>query len=66
MSKFHELFCYISNLVQNDGKNAAYARWHNVGKDLMVLDFGNTNHGADVAAFDLVGYNFSFITNLLI
>lgn len=52
MSKFHELFCYISNLVQNDGKNAAYARWHNVGKDLMVLDFGNTNHGADVAAFD--------------
>ncbi|KAL3981799.1 Polynucleotide kinase 3 phosphatase family protein [Acanthocheilonema viteae] len=40
---------------QNDGENKVHARWYSVGKDLMVLDFGNTIHCADVAAFDFDG-----------
>uniref|UniRef100_A0A1I7VDI6 Bifunctional polynucleotide phosphatase/kinase n=1 Tax=Loa loa TaxID=7209 RepID=A0A1I7VDI6_LOALO len=40
---------------RKDDGNGGYARWHSVGKDLMVLDFGNINHCADIAAFDFDG-----------
>lgn len=42
----------VQILDRKDDENGGYAQWHNVGKDLMVLDFGNTNHCANVAAFD--------------
>ncbi|VDK71614.1 unnamed protein product [Litomosoides sigmodontis] len=44
-----------SKKAENDGENETYTRWHNVGSDLLVLDFGNINHCADVAAFDFDG-----------
>ncbi|VDP13737.1 unnamed protein product [Onchocerca flexuosa] len=40
---------------RKDGENKKYARWRSVGKDLMILDFGDINHCADVAAFDFDG-----------
>lgn len=39
-------------IAKNEGENELYMQWHNVGNDLLVLDFGNINHCADVAAFD--------------
>ncbi|VIO86275.1 Uncharacterized protein BM_BM16889 [Brugia malayi] len=40
---------------RKDGENGERVRWYCVGKDLIVLDFGSTNHCADVAAFDFDG-----------
>lgn len=43
---------------RKDGENKKCARWRSVGIDLMILDFGDINHCADVAAFDFGWFYF--------
>ncbi|KAM3726920.1 Uncharacterized protein ACO02O_03627 [Dirofilaria immitis] len=40
---------------RKDGESEKYVRWRNVGKDLIILDFGDINHCANVAGFDFDG-----------